>query len=283
MRCFVVNLWPPVQDWFYDITDYIGAQHTIHEIKDTWFDEWGFQSFIKGIYASDDTKEWKVDKKISYMKWYKKVVRTLFIGIKDPKFGKKGRTGKPLSFAVVALKKQIRKQYSSKIKNYFHDIIIHVVDNYEQSTEVQAIMKKDINIRKFLDSIQTFQYVLTKIDVPYMVAGFPDDYALGKDLDVLCAEEDHAALCEKLTVFAEPYKKKYQVRFIRKPGQLRVRFELANRFLCYQIDVRIAEVKQRIAQQNYFVFPIELEKEVRAVEYKKNPKKTWHLEWLNEH
>jgi len=128
---FEVILWPSVSQYFDDISNHINNQYKILESK-LFIDIKNLDSFIKELYKIDDIKDWKVDMKIKGLSSYKKELRVLKIEIPEPDFRKK-TNGKLISKKVEKLKKEVREIYSSKINDYFHDIIIHIGDNYEHS------------------------------------------------------------------------------------------------------------------------------------------------------
>ena len=92
------------------------------------------------MYQIDDIKDWKVDLKIKAMSAYQNDIRVIKIEIPEPKFRKKAN-GQIISEEVEALKKQIRESYKEKIDNYFHDIIIHIGDNYSHTKQSQSLLK----------------------------------------------------------------------------------------------------------------------------------------------
>jgi len=92
------------------------------------------------LYKIDDIKDWKVDLKIKGMSGYSKDIRVIKIEILEPKFRKK-ENGQLISEEVETLKKQIRESYKEKIDNYFHDIIIHIGDNYSHTKQSQNLLK----------------------------------------------------------------------------------------------------------------------------------------------
>jgi hypothetical protein len=130
---FEVILWPSVSQYFDDISTDINNQYKIFESK-SFIKIKNLDSFIKELYKIDDIKDWKVDMKIKELSSYKKELRVLKIEIPEPDFRKK-TNGKLISQKVEQLKKEVRNKYSSKINNYFHDIIIHIGDNYDHSKQ----------------------------------------------------------------------------------------------------------------------------------------------------
>ena len=119
MQIFTINLWPPVEKWFDEITSIIAEQHKVLESKDLTFDnDYDFETFIKGVYKCDDIADRKVQKKIYYMREYDKKIRNLCIEVKEPNFRKKQKTGNDLSTTMEKLKKRIRNSYKNQITNY---------------------------------------------------------------------------------------------------------------------------------------------------------------------
>ena len=134
---FKVILWPPASDYFNDIEKDISDQFQILEstnynnIKD-------FDEFTRALYKIDDIKDWKVSMKIKGFANYQKDIRILNILIAEPDFRRK-ENGSYISKRVEKLKSEIREKYSVKITNYFHDIIIHVGDNYNHTERYSSL------------------------------------------------------------------------------------------------------------------------------------------------
>lgn len=281
---FVATLWAPVQVYFDDITKELSHEYTLLSVKDyTFQNDHEFATTIKGLYAIDDIEDWKIEKKLEYMMNYDKKIRVITFDIGEPKFRTKVRNNKPISTEVEKIKKNYREKYSKKIDNYFYDIIMHIGDNYEHSEHMMKIIRKDIDIFSFLQSINSFRYALVKVDVPYMPSQFPYDYPLGKDMDIICEKEDFEQICEKAFEFGERYSKKYKVRIINEEEKFRLRFELKN-FLLYQIDISCGinglkqsfirnAIKSRIKTDSYFILDKKYEIVVRMNEYIQNPQK----------
>ena len=288
---FVVTLWPPAQKYFDEIASELSDEYNILSIQDYTFEnEHEFNSTIRGQYAVDDIESWKIEKKLQYMKSYNKKIRMLTLDIGDPKFRSKAKNNKPISIKVEEIKKKYRPKYSKKIDNYFYDIIMHIGDNYEHSDHMIKVMKKDIDIIRFLKSIGSYKYVLTKLDVPYMPKDFPQSYPLNKDMDILCDKEDYGEICEKALEFSNQYSDKYEIKVINKGDNFRIRFELHN-FLLYQIDISYSikelnqcfvskAIQRRIKNNNYYIFDKKDELVIRLNEYIKNPQKTHHYIYI---
>lgn len=287
----VVILWPPVQKYFDEITNELSNEYKVLSIRDYSFEnKHEFVAFVKGQYAVDDIENWKIEKKLEHMNNYDKNIRILTLDIGDPKFRAKAKNSKPISIKVEAIKKKYREKYSKKIENYFYDIIMHIGDNYEHSAHMIKIMQKDIDIIKFLKSIDPYKYALTKVDVPYMPKDFPRSYPLNKDMDILCDKEDYNEICKKVLEFSDQYMDKYEVKIINQGENVRVRFEL-NKFLIYQIDIGcsvkglnqsfvVNGIQRRIKHDIYYILDTQDEIVIRLNEYIQNPQKTHHYVYL---
>ena len=136
---FEVVLWPPVSKYFDEIEKFIKQKHTVYLSTD-YKDITEFNTYIKALYKIDDIKDWKVNLKIKGMSAYTKDIRVIKIEIPEPKFRKK-ENGQLISEEVETLKKQIRESYKEKIDNYFHDIIIHIGDNYSHTKQSKNLLK----------------------------------------------------------------------------------------------------------------------------------------------
>jgi hypothetical protein len=138
---FEVVLWPPVASFFNEIEELIREKFTIISSKDH-DDILHFNAYIKALYKIDDIKDWKVNLKIQRMSAYPKDIRIIKIEIPEPNFRYKDNN-QLISKVVEKLKAEIRTKYKSKVDNYFHDIIIHIGDNYSHSKQSSLL---EINV-----------------------------------------------------------------------------------------------------------------------------------------
>jgi hypothetical protein len=136
---FEIVLWPPVSQYFDEIEKFIMETYTVYSSTD-YKDIPEFNTYIKALYKIDDIKDWKVDLKIKGMSAYPKDIRVIKIEILEPKFRQKAN-GQLISEEVEILKKKIRESYKEKIDNYFHDIIVHIGDNYSHTKQSQNLLK----------------------------------------------------------------------------------------------------------------------------------------------
>ena len=136
---FEVILWPPVSKYFNEIEELIGEKFTIISSKE-YNDILHFNKYIKALYKIDDIKDWKVDLKIQGMSEYSKDIRVIKIEILEPNFRHKSNNHL-ISKVVEELKEEVRTKYKSKVDNYFHDIIIHIGDNYSHTKQSEKLLK----------------------------------------------------------------------------------------------------------------------------------------------
>ncbi len=137
---FEVVLWPTVLDYFDEIEEFISKRYKIIASVDYKAIS-DFDTYIKALYKIDDIKQWKVDLKIEAMSAYPKDIRVIKIEILEPNYRYKDNN-RLISIVVEELKQEIRNKYKSKVKNYFHDIIIHIGDNYEHSRLSKGLISK---------------------------------------------------------------------------------------------------------------------------------------------
>lgn len=291
---FPIILWPPAMSFCDEITKELGVDYKVISVKDYHYEhENDLDSVIKGIYAIDNIEQWKIDKKIQYMKAYDRSIRVIMVEIGDPDFREKSINGMPISQEVERIKRKYRDKYSTRIVDYFHDVLLHIGDNYKHTKHVLQILNKDINIKEFLCSISSYLYALTKVDVPYMPDNFPDDYPLSKDIDLISSVEDFQAICNAAEKFAEKYSGSYQIKKLAEKDRLKIRFEL-NNFLCYQIDLSCKisclsdlelreALERRKERSGFYVFDVKDEVIIREYEYENNPEKTHHLKYILSH
>jgi len=291
---FVAVLWPPVERYFDEILAYLRRNYNVVNWSDYEFEnDYEFAAVVEGIYASDDIEKWKIEKKIKAMKNYEKRIRVILFEIPEPKFRVKMKSGKLISMRVEEIKRVIREKYRQKIKDYYYDIIIHIGDNYEHSRHILQVLRKDIQISKFLSEINMLEYALIKTKTPYMVKDFPKNYPLSKDLDIITGTEDYESVIQKAIEFAQAYKDRYDVIILNKSDRVKIRFMLKG-FLCYQLDISCGveglkpefierALRRRVFKRGYYTLRNDDEILIRALEYVKDKSKTHHFIYLRNH
>jgi hypothetical protein len=298
LKPFVCTLWPPVQNYFDEITELLKVLYNVLNYQDIVYDDYQFDAIVKGIYAVDDIEDWKIEKKIDIMASYpEKKIRIIELEIEHPKFRLKDVALKTLSREGEMIKRIIRNAYKDKVENYFHDIVMHIGDNYAHNEHISKLFNlKPIHISKALDNISDCKYAITKYDVPYMPKDFPAQYPLNKDIDIVCEKQNYEKIKEKILVFTKEYKDDYEIRIVRKTNKKKqeyrtwVRFEL-NGFLIFLFDISyqiedvdedfISElVAHRQIKENFFVSSDEYELLVRLLELHQFPQKQHHLDFI---
>jgi hypothetical protein len=138
-----------------------------------------------------------------------------------------------------------------------------------------------LDIKNYLNLINKYNYALTKIDVPYMPNDFPNNYPIGKDMDIFVLSNDYNDICKSTKDYFNKYSQ-YYIKIIDQNNNWRLRIEENNK-LHYQIDITINNelIKNKIKKNNYFILSLENEIKNRQIEYNKNPNKKHHKEWLD--
>ena len=303
-KAFICTLWHPIRNYFDEITKHLELFGKVFEVKDFVLSEHDYKYYTKSIYHVDDIADWKVEKKIEYMiaeksQYYQ--LRMVAIELLNPNFRLKSATDRTLSRRCEFIKQLIRNAYKMKIDNYFHDIIMHIGDNFYQNEFLYHLMSMpSIDVKTILINICQYNYVLTKVDVEYMPSDFPAHYPLGKDLDIICAnkcEYDKVLLSVKRDV--EKYSEAYNIRYVEKKDEKGIvyrtllRLELKDKLvLQFDIAYRIGILPDnfsmdlcngRIEKNGYFVPELSKELIIRLFEIIDHPEKSHHVKYVKDH
>ena len=193
------------------------------------------------------------------------------------------------------LKKIIRGRFQDRVDNYFYDNIIHISDNYYQSKLIDKILKLHPDITECFVQIKDIEYVLCKLDVPYMVCDFPKSFPIHKDADLLCKRESYAELVGRIKAFALSYAEDngLAVRVLEESVRTKIRIEYIG-FLIYQFDISFEienlgegfvndAVNRRIWRNGIYMLDEPHEIEVRKNECILYPGKEHHKRYLLDH
>lgn len=301
---FVCTLWHPAKSYWDNITENLKLFGDIIEMKDFCFTPNEYKFYTYGIYHVDDIEKWKIDKKLSVMHvddTDKLYLRMVALNINDPNFRLKAKTNKTLSRKGELIKGLIRNAYKGKIHNYFHDVIIHIGDNFYQNDYIYKLLSTPaIDVSSILDEISPYKYVITKFNVDYMPSDFPQKYPLGKDIDIICSDRDnYIAIKQTIEKASVKYKDSYSIRSVTKTnnsdGEYRtlIRFELEH-YLVLQFDIAYrtgktkhgfesAMVSDRVANKNFYTTSPSFEILIRLCEIHDYPHKKHHLDYINKH
>lgn len=144
-------IWSPAKKFTDEILEHINKTFPVlHHYTYDFKNKEDFETSILDIYTTDDidpnkVKNVKIKNMINHSFFY-----TYFkFYIEKPNFRKKKATGNNISQSVENIKKEIRTSYMRKVQNYIHDIIIHISDNFEQTKDIDIIMKKYEQNRKY--------------------------------------------------------------------------------------------------------------------------------------
>lgn len=299
---FVCTLWAPVQGYFDEITDFLSLVGNVVSYRDYEVDDYTYAALVRGIYSVDDIAQWKIEMKIEKMKSAAiKKIRIVLLNIESPKFRIKSHSYSTLSTACEDIKRMIRNGYMGKVTDYFHDIIIHIGDNYYQNRFIINLFDtyKIVDVDEILLAIKDYQYVITKFEVPYMPLDFPKHYPLNKDLDIVCQGLDNYMLVKNalLNVLTQ-YNSIFSLRTIihengKEESRCLLRLEL-NSYLIFQVDISATLgdiqssfihllIQYRIQKDNFYITSPKYEILVRLCELKEYPNKMHHLQYIQFH
>lgn len=153
-----------------------------------------------------------------------------------------------------------------------------------------------IDVESILKKLHPYEYVLTKMDVPYMPDDFPKHFPIGKDMDIICSEKDLTAIVEivhsNLNKMIDVDKFEYKV-IEKSPKHVYLRIEESEK-LFYQFDIACElngvddmfidnMLNRRLAKDSYYVPHIEDELLIRVYEVMNNPRKQHHIEFISQH
>lgn len=207
---FACVLWPPVEECFDEITKKLSVLYEITEIKDYTFTGETFARAVKGIYSVDDIAEWKIEKKINGMERGLQKIRVVGLRVERPRFRLKEINGHTLSMEGECIKKAVRNAYKAEVPNYFHDIIIHMGDNYAQSRFVISLLDEHFSLVEYMKMIRPYPYIMIKPDKDDLMDDFPERYPFGGGIDIICEEACKRELVGDTIEFATRNRVKFE-------------------------------------------------------------------------
>lgn len=150
---FIAFVWPEVQSYFEGIGQEIHESFEVINYRRLSLSRGDFVELVKDIYLVDDVTDDRIENKLEKMLASLdekgtdscEVLAVRFF-IKNPKFRVKAFHGHLISSEVEKIKKKIRKKYSTKIKSYFHDNIIHIGDNFRHTRFFEKVVLKDDSV-----------------------------------------------------------------------------------------------------------------------------------------
>ena len=189
---FCGYLWSPILEHTTEILEelnktYKVSQYFLYDFKDN---KAKHDEAVLKIYTTDDIAQEKVKNvKLTSMAPYPHKFVYFLFDIPDPKYRTKAGFNTKISTIVEAIKKQLRGKYMSRVKNYIHDIIIHVSDNEAQTSQIAEIMKSYQTYKKHefmnLKTFLRYQYdgeLFTRADM--LVRKYSiEQYLKNKDYD----------------------------------------------------------------------------------------------------
>lgn len=293
---FVCTLWAPIAPFYDEIIEQLKLICDVESYTDYSFDAYNYAQMARKIYAVDDIEKWKIEKKIEYMrqnvsdnKWRIRVVK---LRLDYPRFRRKDSTQNTLSQECEDIKRIIRNCYKDKLPNYFHDIICHIGDNFYQNEFIDKLFDyQKLNVDAVIETIRSYDYVLTKMDVPYMPKDFPQSYPIGKDIDIVCSTNDFQKICDAISEALHAMQLHYEIRLIEESdthkqirvencGELIFLFDVFSKLENIDENFTKEMLRNRTKQRNYYIPTISYELIIRLFEFFTHGEKKHHLEFI---
>lgn len=137
-------IWAPAVSLADEIIEDLKFYGTVCSQKLIEMNEEEYVKTVRDIYAIDDIAEWKIEKKIEYMKGTGTNLVAVDLLPFNPNYRIKKTSGLPLSTVGERIKRALRTKYKTRIDNYFYDIILHIGDNIYQSDYMRKVMNEDL-------------------------------------------------------------------------------------------------------------------------------------------
>lgn len=148
-----------------------------------------------------------------------------------------------------------------------------------------------LNLKELFKKLDNYKYLFIKTEnVPYMPSNFPEEYAVGKDLDIIVEVNNITELRVLFKEYAKDYSDMFDIRCIDEAYGFRVRFEVSGK-LHFQFDVKCMDVrlsetfmksliKNRIYMGEYYTSDKRHELIIRMLCY--TPQKNYHLTYVKD-
>lgn len=293
---FTCTIWPPAEPYFEKITENLRLYGSVIEVKDLELTKYNFRGLARGMYYVDDIEDWKIEKKLQLMGSSEIMkLRMVTLLLEEPEFRLKQTNNNSLSRRCELIKKTIRQAYKGEIENYFHDNIIHIGDNFYMNEYTYQLVATQLNIKPILNGISQFDYVISKFDVPFMPKNFPETFPFGKDIDILCRQDDFEKIVNTIKnlihinlpqeyllkeVNTFQFRKMFRIEL---EGCLIFQFDISC-VLKNLNDVFINDMLNNKKHINNLPIPsLDFEYIIRKNELKENPKKKHHRNFVEEH
>ena len=233
-----------------------------------------FSKSIMDIYKTDDIDPSKVKNvKLKHMLNHTLSYTFFKFYIHNPEFRKK-ENGNNISRVVELLKKNIRDTYKPFIHDYIHDIIIHICDNFDQTNEIDKVMK-------------TYQQFITSqfINLKYFIQLNSTDGMLNR-VDVLVRKHSIENYLKNTDYMFELYKKMQEKRTNKNGNEYVIMFKrliqsIKTKGLDPQYPIKYSLNYQLRDGSHRLSYAIYLDKTFIAIEHMEwDNHKDYNIEWF---
>ena len=137
----ILILWPPACDIFDKICEEVKKKYTILNSYDIQIKKNNFDFFLNEIYKLDYGSLNKISNKIIYVGVYPYKLRILKVRFYNPIIITQDILNRKKCKDVNLLKQHIRSLFSSEIKDYKYDMIVHSTETEKQGQKAELIIK----------------------------------------------------------------------------------------------------------------------------------------------
>jgi hypothetical protein len=291
---FSAIIWPPAVNHSNLIIEILNTQRDVKVISHKKYELDDFDNFLRLAYASDDITLEKINKKIDYIynstnSDTKRLIH-LDIHISDREYRVK-TSGQPQLLKTMELKKIVRQHVRPLIKNYEHDIILHISDNYFQTQSINNLLSLNRNLSQLFELLAQINYVAYGIDSLNHPDNFPNSFFFKTDIDLIMPinEMCRAKLLIRDFLFKKYNLESFNVNEIVLNNEIKIRLEHTNQ-LIFQFHLQFPnklfydEFLNKVLQEKIIglvnIPEMKHELILRWGKYINNQKKSHHLHYI---
>lgn len=300
---YVGVIWPPAfhcaSQIINDIVEYGDGIH-ISEIEEKSYEKEDFRGLFKGLYHTDILDEkgmnYKldiIDKSLEAERRYN-IVR-FKVKCDNPRMSMNLKNHMPQSETISRIKQWVRHRYEDYINNYEYDIIIHISDNYLQSTFCNLLFSINKDIHILFEELRSYSYAITRIkSVPSQHTKFPYDFHYKSNINIIADVVESEQIIDIICKYCNSIYGLHWINIEKKYENRAMCIKIYLRdFLIFQFEVsstiegtRDEFVHDALAQlvrgTDYNYLRIDYELIIRLIAYINNGNKLYHFDYIKE-
>lgn len=215
------------------------------------------------------------------------------ISCSNPRMMMNPKNYMPQSETVSRIKQWVRRRYKESIRNYEYDTIMHIADNYLQSTFCDYLFTINRDLRDVFDGLSDYVYAVMRIkNVPSQHKDFPTEYYYRSNANILVKKESLKTVSD---IIYSLLLLKYSKPWMRIERQIGDSFEtikiLIRDFMVFQFELTsiIPGMQYKLTEdalcdvvedRNIKILNDVYEVIARLAAYMENPSKIYHLDFV---